>query len=92
MAFKDDTRISVRKDVLSKVIDGEAVLLDLKGGSYFGLNEVGSTIWELIREGTTVGAIRHELLARYDVDATTAGDDLDSLLNDLQARGLVDIL
>ncbi len=42
--LRDGQRIKIRDDVLSRILDSEAVLLDLKSGTYFGLNEVGSEV------------------------------------------------
>ena len=38
-------------DVVFRDLDGEAVILDLVSGTYFGLNEVGTRVWRLVDEG-----------------------------------------
>jgi hypothetical protein len=50
-----DSRVKVNDDVLFQELQGEAVLLNLKSGVYFGLDPVGTRIWQLFAE--------HELLA-----------------------------
>ena len=77
--------------MLSRVLDGEAVLLDLKSGTYFGLNEVGSEVWELLGSGASVGEIRDQLLELFDVDRDTVIRDLEALVAQLEERGLVEI-
>ena len=88
----DDQTIKVRSDVLSRVLDGEAVLLELGSGTYFGLNEVGTEVWELIAEGRTVAAIRDALLERFDVDEPTLRRDLDALIKELLSRNLIELV
>ena len=51
--FEDGQRLACAPDILSRILDGEAVLLDLASGTYFGLNPVGSRVWELISASKT---------------------------------------
>lgn len=91
MGGRDDRRVTASRDVLSRELDGEAVLLDLNSGDYFGLNEVGSEIWRLIGEGTTVKNLRERLQATFDADIETITRDLDDLLGRLAAKGLITV-
>ena len=42
--------ITVSGDVVARDVGGEQVLLDLSSGQYFGLDNVGGRIWELLSE------------------------------------------
>lgn len=85
----DSARLACCPDVLSRSLDGEAVILNLASGTYFGLNEVGTRIWELIVAGTTYGALRAALLDEFEVPAETLARDLAELIDSLRSRGLV---
>ena len=85
----DEQRIVCSPDVLSRVLDGEAVLLNLESGSYFGLNAVASRVWELIGEGCTTAALRSALVAEFEVSEDVAARDLAELLSSLRDRGLI---
>ncbi|MEQ9318654.1 MAG: PqqD family protein [Polyangiaceae bacterium] len=89
MKLRDDQRLTVPGEVLSQVLEGEAVLLDLDKGRYYGLNDVGSAAWSRIHEGITVGELRRFLLERYEVEEERLRLDLDTLVRDLADRGLV---
>ena len=91
MELPDEALVKARADVLSRILDGEAVLLDLESGTYFGLNEVGSDIWALIAEGATIAALQAKVLDLYDVQPDTARRDLENLVAELKDRGLVDV-
>ena len=91
MQLQDDQRVRLRDNVLSRVLDGETVLLDLKSGTYFGLNEIGSEVWDLLAKGRTVTEILDRLLQLYDVDRATARADLEQLLGELLQRDLVTV-
>jgi hypothetical protein len=70
---------------------GEAVVLDVSGGLYYGLNEVGARIWRLVREPIRVEAILETLVDEYEVDPATCSRDLLRVLGALQAAGLVEV-
>jgi hypothetical protein len=78
-------------DQVSSDLSGESVILNLKSGTYFGLNEVGSCIWQLIQEPKTVSDVCESILAEYDVDAQTCETEVQALLVDLLAAQLVEI-
>jgi hypothetical protein len=88
-ALGDDVRLACSTEVLWRVLDGEAVLLDLASGTYFGLNVVGSRVWELLSAGKSLGEVRAALLDEFEVDAGVLEQDLRELLEMLQSRGLV---
>jgi len=77
--------------VLGEEVEGEFVLLDLQGGGYYGLNEVGSRIWSLLQEGKTVKEVLEALLEEYDVSEERLKSDLVGFLTELQSRGLVEV-
>lgn len=84
-------KIRISDDAVFREIDGEAVVLNLASGIYFGLNGVGTRVWQLIEQRGSLEAVRDALVAEFDVDADTAARDVTSLAADLAARGLVEL-
>ena len=76
-------------DVVFRDLDGEAVILDLASGTYFGLNEVGTRVWRLIEDGRDSSEIVDTVAAEYDADRATIAEDVERLLDDLSARRLI---
>jgi hypothetical protein len=72
-------------------VDGEAVILHLEDGLYYGLNPVGARIWELVQAPVSVGEVQGALLDEYDVEPEVCRAELVALLAELAARGLVEI-
>ncbi|HVZ40726.1 MAG TPA: PqqD family protein [Candidatus Kapabacteria bacterium] len=68
---------------------GEAAILHLADGVYYGLDRVGATIWNLLDRSRTLEELRDEVMAEYDVAAAECERDIVALINDLWARGLV---
>jgi hypothetical protein len=83
--------VAAVKDMVSCALDADTVILHLGSGTYYGLNAVGSTIWNLIQEPRTIAEIHDRLLQQYEADAGQCERDLLSVLDDLNKAGLVEI-
>lgn len=77
-------------DLLLQAVKDEAVILDPKSGRYFTLNAVGTRMVQLYRDRADVDAVVATIVAEYAVDAATARQDLQQLLEDLSANGLAE--
>jgi hypothetical protein len=75
-------------DVVSRVMDGEAVLVHPRQGKVRVLNRVGARVWELADGQRTVGDLARAISGEYDVDAERALGDVTVFCEDLVARGL----
>ena len=85
------TRVVAARDQVSVEVEGEAVILSLADGVYYGLDPVGARVWTLLEEPRTVAELRDAVVAEWDVDAPAAERDLLALLEALAARGLVEV-
>jgi len=83
--------IGATKEQVACDLAGEAVILNLKDGTYYGLNSVGARIWHLIQEPKTVDEIRDAVLKEYDVEPDRCERDLMALLQELAAKELIEI-
>lgn len=79
------------KDQVSCDLAGEAAILNLQSGVYYGLNAVGGRVWHLLQEPRTVQDIRDTLLREYEVERDRCERDLLALLQDLAAAGLIEV-
>ena len=84
-----DTRLSIPKQVMSRLVGEETVLLDLQSGMYFGLDGVGMRIWESIGKGLTLGETSKVIMSEFEVDEATAQSDVFEFFSDLVERGLL---
>ena len=76
-------------DIVASDIDGEKVMMSIVNGKYYGLEPVGSRIWEMIGEPVKVSALIDALLGLYDVDRETCERDVLAFLNELNKAGIV---
>ncbi len=86
----DDAVFAAGQAQVSSDLGGEVVILDLDGSRYYGLNEVGAFVWDLLAQPRSVGALQAALLDEYDVDAERCRADLEALLDELITNGLVE--
>lgn len=86
-----ESNIRIPGNVLFHNLDGEAVLLNLQTGKYFGLDAIGTRIWNLIGELGVLPAVYRKMLEEYDVDAERLKADLLALIDQLAARGLIQL-
>ncbi|MEL6129345.1 MAG: PqqD family peptide modification chaperone [Cyanobacteria bacterium J06627_3] len=83
--------ISTTPDQIASELGGEAVILNLGTGQYYGLNEVGARVWELIQQPCTFDSILHSLLEEYDVQPDVCKQDLTKILIDMKEACLIEV-
>ena len=81
--------VTLSPDVISQEVSGETVLLDLNSEHYFGLDEVGTRIWQLIDSSGNLQEIYDTMLNEYEVEADQLFEDMAQLLGDIEKAGLV---
>lgn len=86
-----DTRVTVPAGVMFRDLDGEAVVLELESGRYFGLNETGTRMWLLLQEHGSVEPALRALLAEYDVAEDHLRKELLSFVDTLSSQRLLQV-
>ena len=82
-------RVRCSPRVLIQHLDDEAVLLDLRTDSYFSLNEVAARFWQLLADDEDLDACLARLTAEYEIDEATLRSDIEALVEELLAAGLL---
>jgi len=85
------SRVIAARDQVSCDLGGEAAILQIASGIYYGLNPVGAHVWALLQQAHTVREIRDTLLAEYDVAPQQCERDLVALLETLAAERLIEV-
>ncbi len=76
-------------ELVSTNMDGETVMMSIEKGEYFGLDSVGSRIWELIENPIEVNKLVELLLEEFEVDRELCEADTFEFLNQLNAKKLL---
>jgi hypothetical protein len=83
--------VVAKKNRSSADLPDETVILNEdKGGGYYGLSGVGARVWKLIQHPQTIEEVVDTLIREYDVDRQRCRQDVEELLEDMAANGLVD--
>ena len=85
----NEQRLKLSDNVLMQKVADEAVLLDLDSQSYFGLDPVGTVIWEGISQNKTETEIVEMITTEFEVDAEVAQRDLRAFIEKLQKDKLI---
>ena len=86
------TAMLVRNDEPVAVeVERTVVMMSLDLGKYFGLNEVGSRIWDLLERPRSMGALCAQLQDEFEVDPDACHDEVSGFLLALAKEGLIQI-
>lgn len=69
--------------------DGEAVILDIDSGKYFGLDEMGLIIWRLLEKNYGIEEVGDYLTKHFDVDREVAIKDVSEFITKIKEKGLL---
>jgi hypothetical protein len=76
-------------DVAAKVIDGEAIIINLSTGMYYSLDQVGAFVWRLVERQSSLEEMTHEVSEGYRIDSEKAAQDIQNLMTSLLEEGLI---
>lgn len=86
-----DIQVTVPNGVMFRDLEGEAVLLELGTGRYFGLNETGTRIWLLLQEHGSVEQVLRAMAEEFDVAEDLLRSELLSFLDTLISQKLLEV-
>jgi hypothetical protein len=86
-----DSTLRPATEVLARRLPGGAVLVHLTTNRIFEVNETGAVVWELLVEGLSRDDLLTRLIETFAVDRDQAAADLDRIVAELQAEGLLNL-
>jgi hypothetical protein len=84
-----DNRVTIHQDAVFRELDGEAVILQLEAGMYYGLDPVGTRLWQLIEAHGELRPVLDAALQEFDVSSDVLERDLIELVSGLAEKQLV---
>jgi|TARA_B000000557_G_C20777829_1_gene445061 DNA integrity scanning protein DisA with diadenylate cyclase activity len=88
MEFKDEI-FKIVDDIVVSEINNESVILNLKTGIYFQVNELGSYIVSQLNHYSTLESLNNKITKDFDVEPNKSKKDLLSFIKDLKSKGLL---
>lgn len=87
----DNATIHRLSSVSATQVDNDVIMLDMEQGKYFGLNEVGSIVWQYIEAPRSFEDIIQHLMNQFNVDEKTCRQETEVLIEKLKKANLVSI-
>lgn len=87
--IRDNTIVLQNKDLHEADIDDEKVMMNIDKGKYYGLNSVGTRIWEIVSEPKTIDEIVEILLSEYEVSLEECRQAVIKFISRLQDEGMI---
>ncbi len=88
----DNTFLRRNPDIVFSEVDGEVVMLSVKNGEYYNLNEVSSDIWQELKESRSFKDLVIQLQAAYDVSYEACEEETRSFLEQTIEKGIIEII
>lgn len=87
-----DSVVTRDESLMFSDLDGETVMMSIESGKYYGLDDIGSRIWELIEQPRSVGDLCDTLLTEFEVDRDTCQQHVLEFLEELRDESIVTVL
>jgi hypothetical protein len=81
--------ITIPDSVVSRTVQNEEVILDLKSSRYYGLNELGSRVWLALKNKEKMEAVVESISEEYEASPDLIKKDIEALLKKMKKSGLV---
>ena len=69
----------------------ESAILNLKNSVYYGVDPVGTRVWNLLKQPRKVADLRDAIVNEYEVDSDRCGRDVLELLEKMRGEGLIEV-
>jgi hypothetical protein len=83
------SRVKVANNLISAPVDVEVVILSVERGTYYGLDQIGTEIWQRLESPVRVDVLCDDLATKYAADRQTIERDVLALLESLLAEELI---
>lgn len=91
MAISLNSHLMIPEEVLSTTVGDESVLLNLRTGTYFGLDVVGTRFFQLLSEGDCLSTVHRMMMDEFEVSAERLEQDILRLTEQMATKGLLSI-
>ncbi|HEY9732031.1 MAG TPA: PqqD family protein [Drouetiella sp.] len=82
--------ITKTDEIIWRVVDDEALILNTSNGYYFSMNGTATEAWCLLNEGKSIDEVAATIADRYAIDLSSAKADVESLLTELKNEKIVE--
>jgi hypothetical protein len=85
------SRITIANTVLHQPLDDETVLLHLTTETYYGLDDIGTRVWQLLGEHGEIDPVVASIVDEYGADEAVVRTDIERFVGELAEAGLIEV-
>jgi ornithine carbamoyltransferase len=89
--MKNIENVSIPSTVFAQVVDDEMVLLDTQSENYFGLDAIGTEMWQVLNRHQNTNALKVYMLEHYEVSEDMIEKDIQTFINNLVENKLITV-
>ncbi len=82
--------ITKTDEIIWRVVDDEALILNTSNGFYFSMNGTATEAWCLLNDGKSIDEVAQTISERYEIDLQSAKSDVEALLTELKKEKIVE--
>jgi len=83
--------LKTKEEIIWRVVDDEALLLDTDSGYYFSMNDTATEIWCLLNEGKSIDDVATTISERYEIDSESVRRDVQELIANLNKEQIASL-
>ncbi|MFC2086797.1 lasso peptide biosynthesis PqqD family chaperone [Bacteroidota bacterium] len=83
--------INRNPNIIASEIDEEKVMMSIEMGEYFGIDKIGSRIWDMIEKKIKIKELIENLQEEFEVDQPTCEHDVFEFLTELYNKKLIEV-
>lgn len=88
-SLSPSTQIMRDPDIIATDMDGETVMMSIEQGQYYGLDGIGSFLWEQLAVPASLEELCQRVLQAFEIDETTCRADVSAFVEDLIEKGVL---
>ena len=85
------TTVMVSSQQVSCPLGDESAILNMKNSVYYGMNPVGTRVWNLLKQPKMIAEIRDAIIEEYEVEEARCERELFALLEEMRSEGLIEV-
>ncbi|HFD13685.1 MAG TPA: PqqD family protein [Epsilonproteobacteria bacterium] len=82
-------KIIIPSSVFAQLVDDEMILLDTESENYFGLDAVGTVMWQQLVENPLLDVLKSYMLEQYEVEEERLEKDIEIFVKTLVDHQLI---
>jgi len=84
-------KMTIPSTVFAQEVDDEMVIMDTESENYFGLDAMGTQMWQILIENGSLENLKIKILEMYDVEENVLRQDIEVFISELLKNKLINI-